>query len=60
MEAGRPEAQGRRNQRQRGPHEGNSQEEADYEEWSQLVYRRVRHMVDRYGTAEVAKWEWEV
>ena len=32
----------------------------DYQEWSDLVYRWVRHMVDRYGAAEVAKWEWEV
>jgi xylan 1,4-beta-xylosidase len=32
----------------------------DYEEWSELVYHWVRHMVDRYGAAEVGKWEWEV
>jgi xylan 1,4-beta-xylosidase len=32
----------------------------DYQEWSDLVYRWARHMVDRYGAAEVAKWEWEV
>ena len=32
----------------------------DYEKWSDLVYRSVRHMVDRYGAAEVSKWEWEV
>ena len=32
----------------------------NYDEWSELVYRWVRHMVDRYGASEVAKWEWEV
>ena len=32
----------------------------NYDEWSELIYRWVRHMVDRYGAAEVAKWEWEV
>jgi xylan 1,4-beta-xylosidase len=32
----------------------------DYQEWSDLVYSWVRHMVDRYGAAQVTKWEWEV
>ena len=32
----------------------------NYDEWSDLVYRWVRHMVDRYGATEVDKWEWEV
>jgi len=32
----------------------------NYDEWSELVYRWVRHMVDRYGATEVSKWEWEV
>ena len=32
----------------------------NYDEWSELIYRWVRHMVDRYGAAEVAEWEWEV
>jgi xylan 1,4-beta-xylosidase len=32
----------------------------DYQEWSDLIYAWVRHMVDRYGAAELAKWEWEV
>lgn len=32
----------------------------DYAEWSELVYRWVRHIVERYGSAEVATWEWEV
>ena len=32
----------------------------DYQEWSELVYQWVRHMVDRYGKAEVAKWKWEL
>ncbi|HXX15430.1 MAG TPA: hypothetical protein VEJ47_11060 [Candidatus Eremiobacteraceae bacterium] len=31
-----------------------------YEEWSDLIYSWVRHMVDRYGAIEVAKWDWEV
>jgi xylan 1,4-beta-xylosidase len=32
----------------------------DYQEWSELIYGWVRHLADRYGAAEVAKWEWEV
>ena len=32
----------------------------NYQEWSDLIYSWVRNMVDRYGTAQVAKWEWEV
>ena len=32
----------------------------DYREWSDLVYHWARHMVDSYGAAEVAKWQWEV
>jgi xylan 1,4-beta-xylosidase len=32
----------------------------DYQEWSDLIYSWVRHMMDRYGAAQVAKWEWEV
>ncbi len=32
----------------------------DYQEWSDLIYAWVRHMAERYGTAQVAKWEWEV
>ena len=32
----------------------------NYDEWSDLVYQWVRHMVDRYGAPEVARWEWEV
>ena len=32
----------------------------NYHEWSDLIYRWVRHTVDRYGATEVAKWEWEV
>lgn len=32
----------------------------DYDEWSDLIYHWVRHMVDRYGASEVARWEWEV
>ena len=32
----------------------------DYPAWSDLVYNWVRHMADRYGVEQVAKWEWEV
>ena len=32
----------------------------DYQEWSDLIYHWVRHMVDRYGETAVAKWQWEV
>lgn len=32
----------------------------NYQEWSDLIYSWVRHMVERYGSDEVAKWEWEV
>jgi len=32
----------------------------DYEKWGELVYRWVRHSVERYGQAEVESWWWEV
>ena len=32
----------------------------NYDEWSDLVYAWVRHLIDRYGAAEVARWEFEV
>jgi xylan 1,4-beta-xylosidase len=32
----------------------------NYQEWSDLIYSWVRHLADRYGTDQVAKWEWEV
>ncbi len=32
----------------------------DYQEWSDLIYNWVRHLGDRYGPAQVTKWEWEV
>ena len=32
----------------------------NYQEWSDLIYAWVRHMAERYGTEQVAKWEWEV
>jgi xylan 1,4-beta-xylosidase len=32
----------------------------DYSKWSELVYRWVKHCVERYGRAEVEKWYWEV
>lgn len=31
-----------------------------YDEWCDLVYHWVRHMAERYGTDDVAKWEWEI
>ncbi len=31
----------------------------DYAKWDELVYRWVRHCVERYGKAEVATWYWE-
>ncbi|MCE5186778.1 MAG: hypothetical protein LLF76_11705 [Planctomycetaceae bacterium] len=32
----------------------------DYNKWAELVYRWVRHSVDRYGADEVASWYWEL
>ena len=32
----------------------------DYAKWAELVYRWVRHSVDRYGTKEVESWWWEL
>ena len=32
----------------------------DYAKWAELVYRWVRHCVERYGKAEVESWLWEV
>jgi len=32
----------------------------DYKKWSDLVYAWVRHCDERFGHAEVAKWNWEV
>lgn len=32
----------------------------DYNRWADLVYRWVRHCVDRYGPQEVRNWYWEV
>ena len=32
----------------------------DYDKWSELVYRWVRHTAEKYGRAEVASWYWEV
>ncbi|KAI0484230.1 glycoside hydrolase family 39 protein [Xylariaceae sp. FL0804] len=31
-----------------------------WERWGELIYRWVRHCVDRYGEAEVETWYWEV
>ncbi len=32
----------------------------DYSKWGELVYRWVKHSVEKYGKAEVASWYWEV
>ena len=32
----------------------------DWDRWGELVYRWVRHCVDRFGKAEVERWYWEV
>jgi xylan 1,4-beta-xylosidase len=32
----------------------------DYNKWAELVYRWVKHSVDKYGRAEVETWYWEV
>lgn len=31
----------------------------DYEQWGELVYRWVRHSVERYGRDEVEDWRWQ-
>ena len=32
----------------------------NYDKWSGLIDRWVRHSVEKYGKAEVEKWDWEV
>ena len=32
----------------------------DYHQWADLVYRWVRHAVERYGKEQVQSWKWEV
>lgn len=32
----------------------------NYEKWAELVYRWVRHSVERYGKEEVETWWWEL
>ena len=32
----------------------------DYHAWAELIYRWVRHCVERYGAREVENWYWEV
>ena len=32
----------------------------DYAKWGELVYQWARHSVEKYGSAEVEKWYWEV
>lgn len=31
----------------------------DYEKWAELVYRWVRHSIERYGRKEVETWKWQ-
>lgn len=31
-----------------------------YSKWADLIYHWVQHSIERYGKAEVAKWDWEV
>ena len=31
----------------------------DYEKWAELVFRWVRHCIERYGQAEVESWYWQ-
>jgi xylan 1,4-beta-xylosidase len=46
---------------QRVPVEGGqSYPPRDYAKWQELVFRWVKHCVNRYGTTEVAQWYWEV
>ena len=32
----------------------------DYAKWGELVYNFAKHLVDRYGVAEVSQWDFEV
>jgi xylan 1,4-beta-xylosidase len=32
----------------------------NYAKWSELVYQWVKHSVDKYGRAQVERWNWEV
>jgi xylan 1,4-beta-xylosidase len=32
----------------------------DYDRWGQLVYRWVKHSVEKYGRSQVESWYWEV
>ena len=32
----------------------------DFDKWSELVYQWVKHTAQKYGSAEVASWYWEV
>jgi xylan 1,4-beta-xylosidase len=32
----------------------------DYDKWEELIYRWVRHSVERYGAAEVESWWWQL
>jgi xylan 1,4-beta-xylosidase len=32
----------------------------DYDRWGELVYQWARHVLERYGSTEVANWIWEI
>jgi xylan 1,4-beta-xylosidase len=32
----------------------------DYQAWAELIFRWVRHEIERYGEEELASWYWEV
>jgi xylan 1,4-beta-xylosidase len=32
----------------------------DYKKWAELIYRWVKHCIERYGKAEVESWYWEL
>lgn len=39
---------------------GNTTPPKDYDKWRELCFQIVKHVVDRYGTAEVNQWYWEI
>jgi xylan 1,4-beta-xylosidase len=46
---------------QRAPADaGQSYPPRDYAKWGDLLYQWTRHCVEKYGSAEVDKWYWEV
>jgi xylan 1,4-beta-xylosidase len=39
---------------------GNITPPKDWNKWSELCHQMVKHVVERYGAAEVEKWYWEI